>query len=79
MVARDVAEDIDSQYVMSYRPVPPWSNSKTSEYRSIDVLSRRADLTVKARRGYVVNPLWTTKRCFLCLLWLARALPTKGG
>lgn len=53
--ARDVAEDIDSQYVMSYRPVPPWANSTTFEYRSIDVLSRRADLTVKARRGYVVK------------------------
>ncbi len=53
--ARDVAEDIDSQYVMSYRPVPPWASSKTFEYRTIDVLSRRADLTVKARRGYVVK------------------------
>ena len=54
--ARDVAEDIDSQYVMSYRPVPPWSSSKSSEYRSIDVLSRRVGLTVKSRRGYVVKP-----------------------
>ena len=53
--ARDVAEDIDSQYVMSYRPVPPWASTKAFEYRSIDVLSRRADLTVKARRGYVVK------------------------
>jgi len=53
--ARDVAEDIDSQYVMSYRPVPPWAASRTNEYRSIDVLSRRVGLTVKARRGYVVK------------------------
>lgn len=53
--ARDVAEDIDSQYVMTYRPVPPWANAKTYEYRTIDVLSRRVGLTVKARRGYVVK------------------------
>ena len=53
--AREVARDVDSQYVMSYRPVQPLSESASSEYRRIEVISRRVGLTVKARRGYVVK------------------------
>jgi VWFA-related protein len=53
--AREVARDIDSQYVMSYKPLEPFSASGPGEYRRIEVISRRVGLTVKARRGYVVK------------------------
>lgn len=54
--AREVARDIDAQYVMSYRPMPPLSASGPTEYRRIEVISRRVGLTVKSRCGYVVRP-----------------------
>jgi VWFA-related protein len=54
--AREVASDIDAQYVMSYRPMPPLATSGPTEYRRIEVISRRVGLTVKSRRGYVVRP-----------------------
>jgi VWFA-related protein len=53
--AREVARDVDSQYVLSYKPVPPLSASTPNEYRSIEVISRRVGLAVTSRRGYVVN------------------------
>ena len=54
--AREVALDVDAQYVMSYRPVPPLAASGPTEYRRIEVISRRVGLNVKSRRGYVVRP-----------------------
>lgn len=54
--AREVAGDIDAQYVMSYRPMPPLASSGPTEYRRIEVISRRVGLTIKSRRGYVVRP-----------------------
>jgi len=54
--AREVARHIDAQYVMSYRPKPPLASSGPTEYRRIEVISRRVGLTVKSRRGYVVRP-----------------------
>lgn len=54
--AREVARDIDAQYVMSYRPQPPLASSGPTEYRRIEVISRRVGLTIKSRRGYVVRP-----------------------
>jgi VWFA-related protein len=54
--AREVARDVDSQYVMSYRPVPPLASSGPTEYRRLEVLSRGPGLTLKTRRGYVVRP-----------------------
>ena len=55
--AGEIARDIDSQYVMSYKPLQPFNASSSTEYRRIEVISRRVGLTVKARRGYVAkNP-----------------------
>ena len=52
--AREVARDVDSQYVLSYKPNPPL-NATPNEYRRLEVISRRVGLTVTARRGYVVK------------------------
>src|SRR5689334_18287674 len=54
--AREVARDVDSQYVLSYKPIKPLNESTPNEYRRLEVISRRVGLTVTARRGYVVNP-----------------------
>jgi len=55
--AGEIARDIDSQYVMSYKPLQPFNSSASIEYRRIEVFSRRVGLTIKARRGYVAkNP-----------------------
>lgn len=55
--AGEIARDIDSQYVMSYKPLQPFNSSASTEYRKIEVISRRVGLTIKARRGYVAkNP-----------------------
>ena len=54
--AREVARDVDSQYVLSYKPVQPLNEAVPNEYRRLEVISRRVGLTVTARRGYVVNP-----------------------
>ena len=53
--AREVARDIDSQYVVSYKPVPPPERKTTTEYRPIEVISRRVGLTLRAPRGYVIT------------------------
>lgn len=54
--AREVARDVDSQYVLSYKPIQPLNEAVPNEYRRLEVISRRVGLTVTARRGYVVNP-----------------------
>jgi hypothetical protein len=54
--AREVARDVDAQYVLSYKPIKPLNESTANEYRRLEVISRRVGLTVTARRGYVVNP-----------------------
>ena len=54
--AREVARDVDSQYVLSYKPIQPLNEATPNEYRRLEVISRRVGLTVTARRGYVVNP-----------------------
>ena len=53
--AGEVAREIDSQYVMSYKPLKPLNASAPTEYRTIEVFSRRVGLTVKARRGYLAR------------------------
>ncbi len=53
--AVEVAEVVDSQYVVTYalqRPV----NAEAGEYLKIDVISRRVGLKIRARRGYLAKP-----------------------
>jgi VWFA-related protein len=50
-----IAHDVDSQYILTYKPLQPLNPSKPNEYRSIDVISRRVGLTVRSRRGYVAK------------------------
>ena len=49
------AHDIDSQYVVTYKPQQPLSDAKPGEYRKLDVIPRRVGLVVRSRRGYVAN------------------------
>jgi len=52
--AGNVAQDIGSQYVLTYRPTPPLSQGKSGEYRKVEVASRRVGLYLRSRKGYVV-------------------------
>jgi len=54
--AASVARDIDSQYVVAYRPKRPLSTAVRDEYRRVEVVARRIGLSVSTRRGYVVPP-----------------------
>ena len=49
-----VAQDIGSQYVVTYRPTHPLAEAKSGEYRKVEVASRRVGLYLRSRRGYVV-------------------------
>jgi len=51
----EVAQTVDSQYVVSYKPLRPMNSAKPNEYRRTDVISRRVGLKVNARRGYVAG------------------------
>jgi hypothetical protein len=53
--ATAAAHDIDSQYVVAYKPRRPLSKAEPGEYRKLDVITRRVGLVVRSRRGYVVN------------------------
>ena len=53
--ACEAAREIDSQYVVTYRPLRPLAEAKPGEYRKLEVISRRVGLRVRSRRGYVVN------------------------
>jgi VWFA-related protein len=52
--AAEVAEDINAEYVITYRPKRPLSSAKSGEYRRVEVASRRVGLSLRSRRGYVV-------------------------
>ena len=52
--AQSIANSIDSQYIVTYRPRRPFSTAEKGEYRRIEVAPRRVGITVSARRGYVV-------------------------
>ena len=52
--AEEIADNIDSQYVVAYRPTRPLVQAEPGEYRRIEVASRRVGLFVFSRRGYVV-------------------------
>jgi VWFA-related protein len=58
--AVEIAQMIDSQYVITYRPQRS-INTKVGEYLKIDVISRRLGLKVRARRGYLAKPLDATR------------------
>jgi VWFA-related protein len=52
--ARDVAREIGSEYVVTYRPKRPLASAEKGEYRRIEVASRRVGLSLRSRRGYMV-------------------------
>jgi VWFA-related protein len=53
----EVAREIGSEYVVTYRPTRPLAEAKPGEYRKVDVASRRVGLRLRSRRGYIVpNP-----------------------
>jgi hypothetical protein len=52
--ADNVARDIGSQYVLTYRPTRPLSQAKPGEYRTIEVASRRVGLYLRSRKAYIV-------------------------
>lgn len=53
--AREVAREIGSQYVVTYKPKRPLDGAPPNEYRRIVVAPRRIGLRLRARRGYVVS------------------------
>jgi hypothetical protein len=53
--AVEVAQEVDSQYVVTYALQRPVS-AEAGEYLKIDVISRRVGLKIRARRGYLAKP-----------------------
>jgi VWFA-related protein len=53
--AAEAAREIDSRYVVTYKPRRPLADAKAGEYRKLDVLARRQGLVVRSRRGYVAR------------------------
>lgn len=51
----EAARDINAQYVVTYRPKRPLASAARNEYRRIEIASRRVGLTLRARRGYIIN------------------------
>jgi VWFA-related protein len=49
----ELAQEIGTQYVVTYSPKRPLAAGDPDEYRRISVLPRRTGLTLRARRGYV--------------------------
>jgi VWFA-related protein len=56
MIAKgeEVGRAIGAEYVVTYRPTRPLAEAKPGEYRKVEVVSRRAGLYLRSRRGYVV-------------------------
>ena len=52
--ADKIAQDIGSQYVLTYRPTHPLSQAQPGEYRTVQVAARRVGLYLRTRKGYVV-------------------------
>jgi VWFA-related protein len=52
-----VAREIDSQYVVTYKPKRPLRTAPANEYRKVHVGARRIGLNLRARRGYVVGSM----------------------
>lgn len=53
--AEEIAQEIDSQYVVTYTPKRPLAEAAVEEYRRIKVAPGRGGLQVHARRGYVAR------------------------
>lgn len=53
--AEEIAREIDSQYVVSYKPKRPLAEATAEEYRRISVAPGVIGLHVRARRGYVAR------------------------
>ncbi len=49
----EIAREIDTQYVVAYRPTHPLATAAPGEYRRIKVAARRGGLEIRTRRGYV--------------------------
>ncbi len=54
-LADDLAREVDSQYVVTYRPKLGVVLKSSAEIRRIEVVSRRVGLYVRSRRSYVVT------------------------
>ena len=52
--AAEVAREIGTQYVITYKPKRPLASAPPNEYRRLRVAPRRSGLNLRARRGYVV-------------------------
>jgi VWFA-related protein len=50
----EVAREIGSEYVVTYRPSRPLAEAKPGEYRRVAVASRRVGLHLRSRSGYIV-------------------------
>lgn len=48
-----IAGDVDSQYVVTYKPKRSFASSAEGEYRRIEVAPARVGLVVSSRKGYV--------------------------
>jgi len=51
----DLAREIDSQYIVTYRPKSGVALKSEGDIRRVDVISRRVGLHVRSRRSYVVT------------------------
>jgi VWFA-related protein len=49
----EVAREIDSQYIITYKPKRPITSGVFGTYRRVDVISRRNGLRVRSRRSYI--------------------------
>jgi VWFA-related protein len=49
----EIARNVDSQYVITYKPKRSFASGAEGEYRRIDIAARRLGLLVSSRRGYV--------------------------
>jgi VWFA-related protein len=49
----EIAGNIDSQYVVTYKPKRAFASGTEGEYRRIEIAARRGGLVVSSRRGYV--------------------------
>jgi VWFA-related protein len=49
----EIARNVDSQYVITYKPKRSFASGAEEEYRRIEIATRRVGLVVSSRRGYV--------------------------